>query len=252
MRPSSQPVTLSVIIPTLNEAAHLAATIQAVQVGSPQEILVVDGGSDDDTRNIALASGALVIDSTPGRARQMNAGAAQATGHALLFLHADTLLTDQWHQAVSATLDRPGVVAGAFGFRVAEDFPGRGVVEWATNLRSRWLQRSYGDQALFLRRSLFMELGGFADLPIMEDYELNQRLRRRGRVAIAPAMAVTSARRWKNLGVVRTTVVNQMMIAAYFFGVSPNKLAAFYRSLPTVGTEPMSMKSCPSLKPSEP
>lgn len=224
------PVTVSVIIPALNEAAHLAATIHAVQVESPHEILVVDGGSNDDTRNIALSSGAMLIDSKPGRAQQMNAGAAQATGHVLLFLHADTLLTDQWLQAVWTILDQPGVAAGAFGFRVAEDFPGRGVVEWATNLRSRWLQRPYGDQALFLPRLLFTELGGFADLPIMEDYELNQRLRRRGRVAIAPAMAVTSARRWKNLGVVRTTVVNQIMIAAYLFGVSPNKLATFYRS----------------------
>lgn len=242
------PVTVSVIIPALNEAAHLAATIHAVQIGSPHEILVVDGGSNDDTRNIALSSGAMLIDSTPGRARQMNAGAAQATGHVLLFLHADTLLTDQWLSAVSTTLDRPGVVAGAFAFRVAEDFPGRSVVEWATNLRSRWLQRPYGDQALFLPRSLFTELGGFADLPIMEDYELNQRLRRRGRVAIAPAMAVTSARRWKNLGVARTTVVNQIMIAAYLFGVSPNKLAIFYRRLLVGGAEPPSMKSCPAWK----
>lgn len=223
---------VSVIIPALNEAVHIAATLENVRKCSPHEIIVVDGGSTDDTSAIAQAAGATVIQSKPGRARQMNAGAAQATGNVLLFLHADTLLPGNWTRVVTNTLEKPGVAAGSFGFRVAESFPGRWLVEWTTNLRSRWFQNPYGDQTQFLRRALFEELGGFANLPIMEDYELNQRLRRRGRVATSSAAAITSGRRWKKLGIIRTTLINKMMITGYRFGVCPHKLARFYRRSP--------------------
>ena len=208
---------VSVIIPALNEAAHIAATLQSVNAGRPHEIILVDGGSTDDTRAIAEAVGVTVIQSKPGRARQMNAGAARATGNVFLFIHADTLLPDGWTCIVQETLGQPGVIAGSFGFRVAEQFAGRRLVEWTTNLRSRWFQNPYGDQTQFLRRALFEELGGFADLPIMEDYELNLRLRKRGRVATSSAAAITSGRRWKKLGVIRTTFI---------------KLARFYRRSP--------------------
>ncbi len=223
---------ISVIIPALNEAAHIAATLECVRKSSPHEIIVVDGGSADETCAIALNRGAKVIHSKPARARQMNAGAAQATGNVLLFLHADTLLPDNWTRVVTDTLKAPGVAAGSFGFRVAERFPGRWLVEWTTNLRSRWFQNPYGDQTQFLRRAVFEELGGFADLPIMEDYELNQRLRKLGRVVTAEAAAITSGRRWKRLGVVRTTLTNKMMIAGFHLGVCPHKLARFYRRSP--------------------
>ncbi len=223
---------VSVIIPALNEAGHIAMTLENVRKGSPHEIIVVDGGSADETCAIAQNCGATVIHSKPGRARQMNAGAAQATGNVLLFLHADTLLPDNWTRVVTDTLGMPGVVAGSFGFRVAESFPGRWLVEWTTNLRSRWFQNPYGDQTQFLRRAMFEELGGFADLPIMEDYELNQRLRKLGRVVTADAAAITSGRRWKRLGVVRTTLTNKMMIAGFHLGVCPHKLARFYRRSP--------------------
>jgi uncharacterized protein len=223
---------VSVIIPALNEAAHIAATLEYVRKNSPHEIIVVDGGSADETCAIAQNCGAKVIHSKPARARQMNAGAAQATGNVLLFLHADTLLPDNWTRVVTDTLKAPGVAAGSFGFRVAERFPGRWLVEWTTNLRSRWFQNPYGDQTQFLRRAMFEELGGFADLPIMEDYELNQRLRKLGRVVTAEAAAITSGRRWKRLGVVRTTLTNKMMIAGFHLGVCPHKLARFYRRSP--------------------
>jgi hypothetical protein len=144
-------------------------------------------------------------------------------------------LPNDWTHIVQETLGQPGVVAGSFGFRVAEQFAGRRLVEWTTNLRSRWFQKPYGDQAQFLRRALFEELGGFADLPIMEDYELNRRLRRRGRIATASAAAVTSGRRWKKLGFLQTTLINLLMIAGYRFGVCPYKLGRFYRRIPKSG-----------------
>ena len=223
---------VSVIIPALNEAAHIAATLENARKCSPHEIIVVDGGSADETCAVAQRSGATVIHSKPCRAWQMNAGAARATGNVLLFLHADTVLPENWTRVVKDTLGKPGVVAGSFGFRVAEKFPGRWLVEWTTNLRSRWFQNPYGDQTQFLRRALFEELGGFADLPIMEDYELNQRLRRRGRVATSAATAVTSGRRWKKLGVIQTTLINKMLITGFHLGVCPHKLARFYRRSP--------------------
>lgn len=224
-----EPNRVSLIIPALNEAAHIATTLEHVRNCSPHEIIVVDGRSTDSTSEIARAAGARVIRSKPGRARQMNAGAAQATGNVLLFLHADTLLPHDWKGVVIDTLRQPGVVAGSFRFCIAEDFPGRSMVEWITNLRARWFQSPYGDQTQFLRRTLFEELGGFANLPIMEDYDLNQRLRKLGRIVTADAAAITSGRRWKRLGVVRTTLTNKVVIAGFHLGVSPHKLARLYR-----------------------
>ena len=171
-----------------------------------------------------------VLSSKPGRARQMNAGAAAAEGGSLLFLHADTLLPPGWAEVVPRTLRAPGVAAGAFRFRIAGSFAGKSFIEWTTGFRSRWLQRPYGDQGLFLTRALFEEMGGFADLPIMEDYEFSARLRRRGRIVTVGEAALTSARRWQTLGVVRTTLRNQWMLAGYHLGVSPQKLATRYRA----------------------
>ncbi|MGB7746563.1 MAG: TIGR04283 family arsenosugar biosynthesis glycosyltransferase [Verrucomicrobiia bacterium] len=220
---------ISVIIPALNEAQYITATMQSAQRGRPCEILVVDGGSADDTVALARAAGARVIHSQPGRARQMNAGAAQATGHALVFLHADTLLPADYPEVVAGTLRDPAVTAGAFRFRMGEKLAGQWLIEWTANQRSRWRQSPYGDQALFLRRSLFEEIGGFAGLPIMEDCEIVRRLRKRGRVITVAAAAITSGRRWRRLGLFRTTLINKLVILGYLCGVSPDRLAAFYR-----------------------
>jgi hypothetical protein len=225
----SDPCRISVIIPTLNEAQYITATLQSAQRGRPHEILVVDGGSTDDTLTLARAAGARVIHSRPGRARQMNAGAAQATGNALIFLHADTLLAADYPEVVAGTLRDPAVAAGAFQFQMGEKLAGQWFIEWTANLRSRWRQSPYGDQALFLRRSLFEEIGGFAALPIMEDCEIVRRLRKRGRVVTADAVAITSGRRWRRLGLFRTTLINKLVILGYLCGVSPERLAAFYR-----------------------
>jgi hypothetical protein len=148
-----------------------------------------------------------------------------------LFLHADTIVPPAWAEVVVRTLRAPGIAAGAFHFRIAGNFPGKSFIEWSTGIRSHWLQRPYGDQGLFLTRTLFEELGGFADLPIMEDYEFAGRLRRRGRIVTVGEPALTSPRRWETLGVLRTTMRNQWVLAAYHLGVSPQKLATRYRAV---------------------
>lgn len=220
---------LSVVIPTLNEAATLPATLARVQAAKSVEIVVADGGSDDATAAIAAAAGARVVCAPRGRAQQMNAGAAQATGAVLLFLHADVLLPEDYGDWIERLLAAPGTIAGAFELAIAlPDWRFRWL-ERSANWRSRWLRMPYGDQGLFLRAATFWDLGGFPLLPIMEDYELVRRLRQRGRVAIAPRPALASGRRWQTLGLVRTTAINQAIVLGYRLGVPPERLAAFYR-----------------------
>lgn len=221
---------VSVIIPALNEETQIIPTLRAIGRGLAHEVIVVDGGSTDATVALAEEQGAAVLVSQPGRAHQMNAGAAQATGGTLLFLHADTLLPPRWEETVLRTLRQPDIVAGAFCFRIAADFRGRSFVEWTTGLRSQVFQRPYGDQGLFLARALFEEMGGFANLPIMEDYEFTARLRRHGRIITVCEAALTSGRRWQTLGVLRTTLRNQWMLAGYHLGVTPQRLARWYRA----------------------
>jgi rSAM/selenodomain-associated transferase 2/rSAM/selenodomain-associated transferase 1 len=219
---------VSVIIPTLNEAENLAETLGRVQQGNPAEIIVADGGSKDDSVELARCLGAHVVTCPQGRATQLNTGASLARGNTLLFLHADTWLPRDWVSAVAWTLAQPNVAAGAFGFGVRESFPGRGMVEFTTNLRSRWLQAPYGDQGLFLRRAYFEELGGYADMPIMEDYEIVRRLRGYGRIITLRDPAPTSGRRWQQLGWLQTTATNHLIVAAYHLGVSPERLEHWY------------------------
>lgn len=223
------PPLISIVLPTLNEAQNLPQVLGTIPAGV--DVVVVDGGSADCTAEVAKAWGARVIWSSPGRSHQLNCGAAAATGSILLFLHADTRLPEGFEQAIRQTLAQPGVVAGAF--RLAINGPDRGLrwVEWGVNLRSRFLQMPYGDQGIFIKADIFHQLGGFPDLPMMEDFELVRRLRKVGRVAIAPAAVVTSDRRWRTLGILRTTLANQIMIAGYFLGIDPHKLARWYRDL---------------------
>lgn len=222
-------VIVSVIIPTFNEAPYLAATLAAVQTATDAEVIVVDGGSNDETVDIAISHRVKVIRGPRGKAAQMNLGAALARGRILLFLHADTLLPAGFMGHVVSELDKPGVVAGAFKLQIQ----GRGralrLVEWLANFRSSRLQMPYGDQAIFLKADLFHRLEGYADLPIMEDFELVRRLKRVGSVSTVAAPVVTSARRWEDRGVLRTTIINQLIILLYWLGVSPQRLARLYR-----------------------
>ncbi len=226
---------LSVIIPTLNEEQRIAATLERVLTGQVWEVIVADGRSDDRTCSIAQDYGAIVIDSPPGRGHQLRVGCELATGDTLLFLHADTLLPKGFASQVFQILGNPGVSAGAF--RLIIDAPGRWlrVVEWLVNLRGTWGQMPYGDQAVFVRASILKECAGFPDLPVMEDYALVRRLRRMGRIGIAPTSVVTSGRRWQNGGVFRTSLGNQLCITAFRVGVNPDRIAR-WRSMSSPGS----------------
>jgi rSAM/selenodomain-associated transferase 2/rSAM/selenodomain-associated transferase 1 len=219
---------ISVIIPALNEAEQLPATLKAAAAGNPFEIIVADGGSRDATPEITESHNATLLRCQAGRARQMNAGAVLARGEVLLFLHADTWLPPGYGDAVLDAFRRPDVVGGAFRFAVRDQFPNRWLIEALTNVRSRLLRFPYGDQSLFVRRWAFEKLGGFPDFQIMEDYEFVRRLRRLGRLSILSLPALTSGRRWQRYGFMRATSLNKLIILGYRCGVPPAKLAALY------------------------
>ncbi len=223
---------LSVVVPALDEADRIAATLDRAREAEDVELLVVDGGSRDATRETAARHGATVLEAAGGRAVQMNAGAARAGGRHLLFLHADTRLPGDYADRVRAALDDPAVTGGAFRFRTDGAGAALRLVEAGVRLRSGLFQWPYGDQGLFLERRVFHELGGYATLPLLEDFDLVRRLRARGRVVTLPAAAVTSARRWTRLGVARATWRNQAVIAGYLLGIAPVRLARFYRRDP--------------------
>jgi len=220
---------ISIIIPVLNEANTINGVLARILGASNVEVIVVDGGSQDETVALAQSVGVKVIAVTSGRASQMNAGAAVATGSILLFLHADTHLPPAFDTLVRQALQNTGAIAGAFELRIDAELWGIRVIEKMVNWRSRFLSLPYGDQAIFLKASIFKEIGGFPNLPIMEDFELMRYLKRYGKIAIAPAPVLTSGRRWQKLGVVRTTLINQLIIISYFLGVPPAKLARWYR-----------------------
>jgi uncharacterized protein len=219
---------VSVIIPTLNEAARIEEIIAHARSGDA-EIIVVDGGSTDDTVEKASLTGARIIKASRGRAVQQNEGAAAARGTVLLFLHADTRLPKGYASHAFDILLHPGTILGAFRFKTDSDEPRMRIIEFLGNLRSRHLSLPYGDQALFVRKAAFERAGGFPGTPIAEDLVLVKKLSKMGRVGIAEAEAVTSARRWLKLGVIRTTVINQFILAGLAMGISPYTLSRIYR-----------------------
>lgn len=227
---------VSVIIPTLNEAAGLPATLRSLQQSENTQIIVVDGGSTDCTRDIAQAAGCTVLEHQRGRAVQINAGVEASDGEILLLLHADTCVPIGFDASIRSTLSNPKVAAGAFRLRIdASGWPLR-LIERAVEVRSRLFQMPYGDQGLFLRADLFRELGKMPRLPIMEDFELVRRLRKHGAIEILPRHAVTSGRRWKTVGPWKTTFINQCVILGYYLGIAPERLAEWYQRRPPSDT----------------
>lgn len=219
---------ISVVIPALDEEGTLPAAIERARAAGVGEILVVDGGSADATRAVAERLGARVLDAPRGRAVQMNAGAAAAAGDVLLFVHADTLLPAGFDAAVERALADPAVVGGRFDV----DLQPTSFLIWLTavliNLRSRWSRISTGDQCIFVRRSVFERLGGFPELPLMEDVAFSRMLKRAGRVACLREKAVTSSRRWRKDGVLRTILLMWTLRFLFFCGVPAARLKRRY------------------------
>lgn len=219
---------LSIIIPVLNEEKQILATLAAIEKYLGVEIIIVDGGSTDQTLEIVKNLEVKITSSPRGRAQQMNAGAQRASGEILLFLHADTRLPKDYLDWIKKSLEKPGIVAGAFQLKIDSSLRGLRLVEKGVNWRSQLCQLPYGDQALFLPAATFQNIGGFRDLPIMEDFDLVCRLKRYGKIAIAPVAVLTSARRYQKLGVLPTTLINQWVIATYFLGIPPSQIARWY------------------------
>jgi rSAM/selenodomain-associated transferase 2 len=221
---------LSIVVPTLNESANLARVLPDVVAREHgAEVLVVDGASGDDSRAVVARVPSVRWLSAPrGRARQMNAGARAAQGEVLLFLHADTALPDGAGAAILAALGDPAVVGGRFDVRLDSRRPILALVGWLMNRRSRLTGISTGDQGIFVRRAVFEALGGFPDIPLMEDVEFTRRLKRRGRLAALRLRVVTSARKWEDEGVLRTVALMWTLRLLYALGVSPARLHRWY------------------------
>jgi len=219
---------LSVIVPTLNEAGGLPQLLEDLREldGVNVEVLVVDGGSSDDTVAVAEAGGAQVLSAPRGRGRQLAAGARAARGDWLLFLHADSRLGPEATAALRHAVHRPRPFAAAV-FRFAIDLPRgwRGFLERGQALREALLGLPYGDQGLLIRRETYQALGGYPDLPIMEDVALIRKLRRHHAIERLSAPLLTSGRRYREGGVLRTWITHSLLLVLYGLGVSPERLA---------------------------
>ncbi len=219
---------ISVIVPVLNEEKSIAATLQALAHLQPHETIVVDGGSQDRTAEIAAECGVKVIPSERGRARQMNRGARQASGEVLLFLHADTRLPPTAFSDIAGAMGDPRYVGGRFDVELDGKHWLLPLVGRLISYRPRLSKVATGDQALFVRRAVFRRMGGFADIPLMEDIAFCRRLKGLGEVACLRSRVVTSARRWEVDGVWRTIFRMWTLKLLYLSGVSPARLKKFY------------------------
>ncbi|MBI3596269.1 MAG: TIGR04283 family arsenosugar biosynthesis glycosyltransferase [Nitrospirae bacterium] len=222
---------ISVIIPTLNEAAVIEKTLAALPKHDRLERIVVDGCSSDGTATLAEPFADKVLVTQAGRARQMNAGARAAGGEVFLFFHADSRLDEDGFRELIEALEDPTVVGGAFRLAIDSSRPSLRIVAALANWRTRLTGIPYGDQGIFVRRSVFERLGGYPELPIMEDLEFARRLNRAGKIALLSRPMMTSSRRWDKEGVGYTTLRNQIFILLYFLGVSATRLARWYRAV---------------------
>src|SRR3989338_364151 len=243
---------LSIIIPTLNEESFLEKNLSSIKkelsaISNQQsaEIIVADGGSRDRTVEIAKRFADRVCISDKGRGHQMNAGAMISTGERLLFLHADSVIFDSGMRRMLEIMDselrtsnsEPRIAGGAFRLKIDSPTPmyrcwGKiafKIISSAANMRSRILGIAYGDQGIFVRRDIFYTIGGYSDIPIMEDVDFVKRLKGKGKFIILNECVATSSRRWDREGVLYTMIRNWILISLYLIGVSSNRLKGWYR-----------------------
>lgn len=219
---------LSVIVPVLNEADVIGANLQALLAAAPHEIIVVDGGSTDQTREICRQLGVTLVTSQPGRGRQMNVGAGRASGDVLLFLHADTRLPTGALRDIAAILRDSHCPGGRFDVEIDGTHWMLKIVAALINQRSRLTGVATGDQGIFVRRPVFQSMGGFPEVPLMEDIAFCRKLKRIGPIACLRSRVITSGRRWESDGVWRTIIKMWALKLAYLAGVSPHRLKRFY------------------------
>ena len=229
-------VTISVIIPTLNEEKSLPQTLACLSASGVTEVVIVDGGSLDKTISIAEAfcaktSNARIVTAPAGRARQMNEGAKASQGDILLFLHADTQLPAEARLMIEAALTNPAVGGGSFDVTFTPPSVWGTMISTLMNWRSRLSGIATGDHALFVHRHVFEQLGGFPDIPLMEDIEFSRRLKRTGQITALHQTVTTSFRRWEQQGPLRTILLMWTLRFLYWGGVSPHHLKSFYAAI---------------------
>jgi rSAM/selenodomain-associated transferase 2 len=225
--------TFSFIIPVLHEETVISGTIRhirSLRAFGADEIIIVDGDPEGKTIDAIQDMGVITLISEKGRGVQMNRGAALATGEILIFLHADTVLPHDALKHIETVMQDKTVIAGAFDLSIDSEKVLFRVIEKAASCRSRITRIPYGDQAIFMRRSVFNDMGGFKNIPIMEDVEIMQRIKKqRGRICIVDRAVRTSSRRWEREGIIYGTLRNWLLLFLYHIGVKPEKLVRFYQ-----------------------
>lgn len=230
------PQPISIVIPTLNEATTIGPTLRRVQgQEKPFEVIVVDGGSEDDTRAQSRSLGATVLRAPQGRAVQMNRGVEEAAGDVLLFLHADTLLPPNGLSLIRQTLDDPRASSGTFRLQFDDSTPLLRFYAWCT--RWPWIRLCFGDRGLFARRSAFEAVGGFPAWPLFEDLELAARLHEHGGFRFLDTSVTTSARRFERYGPLRQQLRNLYLWSHYMWGTDPERVAHLYHDRPPESPE---------------
>lgn len=223
---------ITVIIPVINEEKNLIKLFSNLVQKPEIEFIFVDGGSNDNTVNLIKKAGFKVILSPIlRRSYQMNLGAKKAQGKILLFLHGDTILPDNYDKVIIDTVQKNNFIAGAFKLKIDNQKPIFRLIEILVNWRSQYLSLPYGDQGIFIKKQIFESVKGYQDLAIMEDFDLIKRVKKLGKIYIVNASVITSARRWEKLGIIKTTLINQLIIMGYYLKIKPEKLALFYRKI---------------------